>query len=228
MEKSQYNLCAEVIERLHRAGVLQDMVIIGSWCIPFYRDYFAGADYFTTLRTRDIDFLLPLPGKIHARADIPELLKDLGFIRDRLGEAGYVRLIHPDLIVEFLVPEKGRGSDKAYPLPQLGLNAQSLRFLDFLSEKTISITVESIPVKLPHPIYFALHKLIIAGRRLKKEKTEKDTREGLQILNALIAKDETETIRKVINGLPLKWKKTIIAALKKGQANRILEELKME
>jgi len=214
-----------VLERFHLAGVLQDSVIVGSWCIPFYKDYFAGEDFLPTLRTRDIDFLVPDFAKTHAKVNVPELLKDLGFILDRVGEAGYVRLIHPDLIIEFLVPEKGRGSDKAQFLPQFGLNAQPLRFLGFLSESTIGTLVGSIPVRLPHPIHFALHKLVVANRRRSKEKAEKDTREGLKVLSALIAKGEGGVIRKVMNALPLKWKKTIIAALKQEQANEILKTL---
>ena len=40
MEKNQYELCLEVLRRLNRAGVLNDIMLIGSWCLPFYREYF--------------------------------------------------------------------------------------------------------------------------------------------------------------------------------------------
>lgn len=83
-------------------------------------------------------------------------------------------LEHPNLIVEFLVPEKGRGLDKPYPLPQLGLNAQALRFINFLAQSIIHITIEDIPIMVPHPANFALHKLMILSRRKAKEKAEKD------------------------------------------------------
>ena len=41
MEKSQYELCIEVLRRLDKAGILGDIVLIGSWCIPFYKEYFS-------------------------------------------------------------------------------------------------------------------------------------------------------------------------------------------
>lgn len=79
--------------------------------------------------------------------------------------------MHPELIVEFLVPEKGWGTDKPYPISQFGMNAQALRFLDFLVENTIVSDSDGLRVRLPHPAAFGLHKLIISKRRDTKEKT---------------------------------------------------------
>lgn len=184
--------------------------------MPFYKTYFTGIDYHPSIRTRDIDLLIPQPGKIKIKTNIPALLKDLGFIQDRLGEAGYIRLLSPDLIVEFLVPEKGRGSDKPFPLPDFGLNAQPLRFLNFLSENTITTTIETIPIRIPHPIHYALHKLVVASRRPKKDKAEKDRREGFQVLMALKEKKQNSEILKVMNKVPAKWKKAIEQELHKA------------
>lgn len=60
MEK-QYDLCLEVLRRLQKVGVLREVMIIGSWCIYFYRNYFSDIDYTSSIRTRDIDFLVPIP-----------------------------------------------------------------------------------------------------------------------------------------------------------------------
>ena len=132
MEKSQYDLCVEVLRRLDKAGVLKNVVLVGSWCTIFYKDFFAGKKYMTSLTTRDMDLLIPQPRSIRAQVDVAELIKDLGFIVGFTGSKGYIRLEHPQLIIEFLVPERGKGSDKPYSLPQLGLNAQALRFVEFL------------------------------------------------------------------------------------------------
>ena len=45
MEKSQYELCVEVLRRLDNAGVLKDVVLVGSWCTLFYRDFFGTTQY---------------------------------------------------------------------------------------------------------------------------------------------------------------------------------------
>jgi len=128
VEKSQYDLCIEVLRRLDKVGVLKDIVLVGSWCTLFYKEFFGQKNYTTSLTTRDIDLLIPLPRDLKVKTDVAAILKDLGFIVGFTGSQGYIRLEHPQLIVEFLVPEKGRGSDKPYSLPQLGLNAQSLRY----------------------------------------------------------------------------------------------------
>ena len=133
MEKNQYKLCVEVLRRLENVGVLKNMILIGSWCMPFYKEYFSGVEYLPSIKTRDIDFLIPHPAAIKLKADLTETMKDLGFIRGFRGREGYMILEHPDLAIEFLVPEKGKGTDKPVRLPLLGLNAQALRFLELLA-----------------------------------------------------------------------------------------------
>lgn len=226
MEKKQYDLCIEVLQRLDEVGVLRNIIIIGSWCIPFYKEYFAKVSYSPSIKTRDIDFLVPLPPRIRTKVDIPELLKDLGFIIGFKGAEGYIRLEHPELIIEFLVPEKGRGLDKPYPLPQLGLNAQALRFLNFLTENTIHLKIKDILLTLPHPANFSLHKLIIFQRRKNSEKAIKDREIAIKILKALIDKDESDTIRSVFNSTLRKWQKKIIKGLVEVKEKEILDMLK--
>lgn len=138
MEK-RYALFLEVLVRFQAAGLLEELILIGSWCQHFYRSYFKGMKYTPSIRTRDMDFVVRVPLRIKNKVDVEELLRDKGFVVTFSSGAGYMKLMHPELIVEFLVPEKGMGSDKPYPLPQLGMNAQPLRFLDYLLQNTILI-----------------------------------------------------------------------------------------
>lgn len=223
MEKRQYELCLEVLRRLDKSGALKNMLLIGSWCLPFYKEYFAGLKYGPVIKTRDIDFLIPNASRIKTRIDMVELLKDLGFVIGYKGSKGYMRLEHPDLIIELLVPEKGRGSDRPYPLPNLGLNAQPLRFLSFLTQKTISIRVEGISITLPHPANFALHKLIISSRRRNTDKRIKDRETALQLLKTLMDKKESAIIAKAFNSIPQKWQKTIVQELEKVEESLPLD-----
>ena len=225
MEKSQYELCLEVLQRLDRSGVLENIVLVGSWCTLFYKDYFSDVDYRPVLKTRDMDLLIPRPAALRVKTDVAELLKDLGFVVGFTGTEGYIRLEHPELIVEFLVPEKGRGTDKPYALPQLGLNAQSLRFLEFLAQNTMTATAEGITVTLPHPVNFALHKLVVTGRRRIPEKQIKDKQAAVGILNALIKKGQSPLIREVFEAMPRRWKGMIKKQLTEVTDRSILEVL---
>ena len=145
MEKNQYELCTVVLQRLEKAGVLEHFILIGSWSLIFYQDYFKSANYRPLIRTRDVDFLIPSPQKIktNVNVNVPNLFQDLGFVIDLKGSDGYIQLQHPNLMIEFLVAEQGRGIDKPYPLPQFGLNAQTIRFLNLLSDKTIKVKFQN-------------------------------------------------------------------------------------
>jgi len=209
VEKNQFDLCLAVLRRLGEQRLLDHFILIGSWALIFYDKYFAGQGYAPSIRTRDIDFLLPLPLKMRESVDIPKLLEDLGFIVDHVGQKGFIRLSHPELIVEFLVPERGRGSDQPYSLPKLKINAQPLRYLDLLALNIITVKHDDILIKVPHPAAFALHKLIIFKRRAKKFKAGKDVEQALMIMDMLIKKRDQEQIIKIFRSLPNAWQKTI-------------------
>lgn len=212
MEKKQRELCFEILRRLNKAGILKDMILIGSWSAYFYNEYFSGTSYLgrVALKTRDIDFLIDDPAKIKHEVNVPELLHDLGFVIIYKGSKGYIKLEHPDLLLEFLVPEKGRGINKPFPLPKLGINAVALRFLNFLSSNTIKVKIEDFYVTLPHPANFALHKLIIFQRRLRQDKAVKDKNTAIEILKALINKGDTAVLVRVFNSMiPKRQKKGI-------------------
>jgi hypothetical protein len=225
VEKSQYELCIELLRRLDRAGILKHIVLVGSWCTLFYKEYFARTKYAASLKTRDIDLLIPRPAAIMTKVDMAELLKDLGFVVGFTGSQGYIRLEHPALIVEFLVPEKGRGINKPFPLPRLGLNAQPLRFLELLAQDTITAKVKSVSVTLPHPACFALHKLVILGKRPTPEKQLKDKEAAVKIMRALVDKGEGNFIKKVFHTLPQRWQSKVKKALVDFRDKEVLEAL---
>jgi len=227
VEKKQIELCLEVLRRFNKTGILKDFILIGSWCAYFYNEYFSSVRYLdrVALKTRDIDFLIDNPGKIKEEVNIPALLSDLGFVVILKGARGYIKLEHPDLLLEFLAPEKGKGRDSPVDLPKLGMNAVALRFLSFLSLKTIKVKVEDFHLTLPHPANFALHKLIIFQRRLKQEKAVKDRNIAIEILNSLIEKGESSVIKQVFNSIPKKWQARVIKGLSKSEDKDILTVL---
>ena len=229
MEKKQYDLCRAILGRFHKAGILDDIILVGSWCVYFYQDYFTGVPYLdqATIKTRDIDFLINQPSKIGREVNIPELLKDLGFIIDYKGRQGYIKLDHPELIVEFLVPEKGRGIDKPFPIPKLGINATALRFLGFLSANTIRVKVGDFRLTVPHPANFALHKLIIFQRRTRKEKAAKDMNIAIEVLKALVKKGEINIIKDVFSSIPGKWQAKIRTGLEKSRDKELASALRL-
>lgn len=222
--QKKYGLLLKVLRVFNAAGILDSVILIGSWCMYFYKGYFPVGKYIPSIRTKDIDFLVPLPHKSKIKVDIAELLKNEGFVVT-FNNKGYMRLEHPELMIEFLVPEKGKGTDEPYPLPHLGINAQALRFLDFLVQNTIVIESEGLKIRVPHPVAFGLHKLIISKRRKTEEKFLKEKHEALSILDVLIEQGEADKIKTMFNKMPVTWKKKIFTALKQSERKDMIEIL---
>jgi hypothetical protein len=214
VEKKKYDLCLALLRTLKQEGVLDRLVLVGSWCTLLYQEYFNQNSHVPALRTRDIEFLVPIPPKFPRKIDLPERLKGLGFVVDYKGSDGFIQLLHPELILEFLAPSRGRERQKPYPVPDLGVNAQSLRFMDVLAENPIALKLEGISVKVPHPAHFALHKLLIAGRRKNPEKAPKDRAQAVGILQSLQATGEMDVVYALFAKFPGSWRKTIAAELR--------------
>lgn len=226
MEKRTFNLCIEVLRRFEKANILKSLILIGSWSVYFYKYYFNSDEYSTLIRTKDIDFLIPIPIKFNENINILDMLEDLGFIEEHSGSKGYIKISHPDLMVEFLVPERGRGSNKPYPVPQLFLNATPLRYLDFLAENTIVIKAEGLNIRLPHPAAYALHKFIIFKRRRNSDKHDRDIEGALRVFNELVHFSKESEIRRVFRRMHKKWQKTVVDNLKSIKEVEVLEILR--
>ena len=191
------------------AGILDKVMLVGSWCVLLYQDYFKGKAILPAIRTRDLEFLIPIPPRLDRKTDLRDLLKDLGFVLDYKGDKGYIIFQHPDLILEFLVPARGRETDRPYPINELGVNAQALRFMDFLAQDPIQMLFDDITVTVPHPVSFALQKLLIAERRKQKDKAQKDRSQALALLHELRTSGELETVRTRYHTMPKSWQKTV-------------------
>ena len=121
----------------------------------------------------------------------------------------------------------GRGGKRPYPLRNLGINAVPLRFLNFVISDAFKVKIENFYIKIPHPINFSLHKLIISGRRQKEEKALKDSRMGISILKALIKNGEIVAIQKVFRSIPGKWQTRIEGSLRLADETELLDTLKI-
>ena len=182
--------------------------LIGSWCFQLYQKHL-GAQSFP-LRTQDIDFLIPNPfhGKEHA--DFINQLEGLGFNSD-FNRNGSIYLWNAELKIEFITPEKGRGSDGAINIKKLGIDAIPLRFVGLLLDKPITVIEGGIKILVPNPANFCLHKLIIASRRRKIDKSIKDLQQA--ICTSVIV--DAVRMRESFDYLPKKWRQAILRMLEK-------------
>jgi hypothetical protein len=225
VQNKQYELSLNVFRKLEAAGVLQHLVLVGSWCLIPYRDYFRDVGTVPAVRTRDMDFLVPSVTAIRKTVDVPELLKELGFISGFRGSQGVMMLEHPELMIEFLVPERGRGSKGLQDLPKLKVNAQALRFMGIALMATVRLHFGNTLVVVPHPAAFALHKLLVAPRRRNEEKKRKDLDSAALVLDLLNKKQEMPCVRDLLAKFPPAWKKRILATMRREHFAALLKLL---
>jgi hypothetical protein len=105
------------------------------------------------------------------------------------------------------------------------LNAQALRFLDFLAQHTIQAKLDDITVTLPHPASFALHKLLVVGKRRTPERQAKDKEAAMKILRALADKGEEDLLKSTFNAMPAKWRARVKKQLTDPLDGMILDVL---
>lgn len=142
-----------------------------------------------TAQTQDIDIASFEQLSIALEDEVPEPLakvfKDFAFEPspsiDR-NKTWRWKQTRNEMLVEFLTPSFSEAEDLR-PLPALGVHAQSLHYLNYLLAEPIFAGVtyrDGVLVQIPRPERFAIHKLIVADRRLEGTDSLKAIKDRLQ------------------------------------------------
>jgi hypothetical protein len=203
-------LVRNILEVFERHKLWDEGVeLIGSWCFHLYQRHLGVKSY--PLRTQDIDFLLPYPYRGRIQVDLIKELEALGFRHDFRPD-GSIYLWNAELRIEFMIPERGRGMEKAPTIKPLGVRAMPLRFVDLLLRHPISIDEGGGTVLLPDPAAFCLHKLLIAARRKRPESRLKDFEQALHVIPAI----KPATLRRIYLELPKTWQRGVLLSLERA------------
>ncbi|MBI2362573.1 MAG: hypothetical protein HYV15_04240 [Elusimicrobia bacterium] len=194
------NLFQRILKAFDSLGLWKDGVeLIGSWSFLLYQRHLGVRPM--PLRTQDVDFLLPWPYPKERLVDLSTALGELGFRTVTTG-TGPMCFVHPELKVELLVPERGKGGLDFRFVKALGVRALPLRFLDMLLKDPIRLKEGGVAVWVPKPLHYCLHKLIVAQRRKVAAKREKDILHAVCVLDILKPSD----FEKGLADLPPKWR----------------------
>lgn len=126
-----------------------------------------------------------------------------------------------ETLVEFLTPSFGL--EELRPLPALGVHAQSLRYLNYLLAEPIRAAVnyrDGVLVQIPRPERFAVHKMIVADRRLDGSNSLKAIKDRLQaaFLISILATDRPDDLRDAFEDAMSRgkrWRERITASVEK-------------
>jgi len=212
MESNLVKLLKQILVELYKNEVLEHFVLIGSWCNIFYKEIL---NYpLSPLRTRDIDFLITNQENIKKEVNITSLMEKIGFEIQHSYPDGHLRILNKDILIEFLIADKGKGLPNPYEIKKLHINSEPMRYMNILLKETMIIKKWKIRFQIPRPEMFILHKLIISIRRKNKEKGKRDYINAKKLANIMKSKGTSNKIKEEFKLLTNSEKKTIIKTIK--------------
>lgn len=208
--ESGEDLFLKILNVLNKDDLLQQIVLIGSWVLPVYRDYFNNDPEIPVLRTTDVDFLIEMPPHIRGSFDIPGMLSEIGFEPEWSLQGEFCKYVHPDLEIEFLIPEHGRSIAHSIKVIELGVMATPLRFLSLAHKYSMVVVYRGYNIRVPEPESFLFLKLLVIPRRKDTAKAMKDVSTARALSEFLITRnDRRKHMQEVFNDLPKGWQTKI-------------------
>jgi hypothetical protein len=212
--KNNDNIFENILKLLQEEGILKELIIIGGWCLIIYRYLYNNPKEISSLRTSDIDFLIPLGQKFSKEVDIGEVFSKLDFEPVFSTSKGFIKYAHPEMEIEFLVPEVGRVIDKPYKLMALKSNVQRLRYLDILTKNSLVIPYKNYKVRVPEPAAYVINKIISSIRRVDQFKRDKDRKTAKELGEFILNDDKQKALLiKIFKNLNSKIQKRMLRGL---------------
>jgi hypothetical protein len=224
-----------VIAGLASAGMFRlGAVLVGTHAFSVLGNML-GVRWQSALRTQDID--LAASRVLHvavaqAEVDLPRALDalNMGFLpvpglNPKSPETSF-KVRGQTLRVDLLTPASGARDGKPILIPRFKAAAQPLELLDYLLEAPVAaplVNGGATLVNVPDPARFALHKLIVSGRRQVFEQTKagKDRRQAAEIIAALYEDRRGDIVLavKALNKRPAAWRTRLKRELAKLPAD---------
>lgn len=227
------NATGSLVGALAKAGVFRlGGILVGTNAFRMYEGELGIRLAFDqTAMTNDIDIAsfekLSLALEETVLPSMEEVFNDFEFSPVTSLEKGKVwrwRQSKSQILVEFLTPSFSDEEDLR-DLAALGVSAQSLHFLNYLIADPIhaaGIYRDGILVQIPRPEKFAIHKLIVADRRIDGPDSIKARKDLMQaeLLVAVLAEDRpTDLLEAYEDALSRgpNWKERINRSLKRSR-----------
>lgn len=189
-----------ILDALDDAGLLMKMVVVGTTAYQCYTPLTGRILPAAQLTTQDPDFAtLSLTIEADEEGEnLETILKraDTSFTSipglNRKAPPAHFRSAS-GLMVDLLTPQLRRDDPNPMPLEKLKAGATPLQYLRWLIEEPTQAAVlfsAGIPVFVPQPARYAIHKLIVAQKRTKDRiKREKDLAQASALITVLRESD---------------------------------------
>lgn len=211
--KSYENEMYNVLNALHEADALKDIIITGSWAMYFYKLIFN--DFIPRVETTDLDLYLPNPKKASGN-DLPAKLSKYSYIRHNDYITGKTMFLSDEgFSIEFLtLPD--RTMSPTIKVKGLNVVAEALPKMAPAGWHYVQIAYNGLTINIVSPVSFVLQKLLINEERKPENKKEKDIDAVKYVLAYVKASHKySEELKQSLQDYPKKWKKAIFETAKK-------------
>jgi hypothetical protein len=204
----------EILTILFKHGVLEHLILIGSWSEYVYEASGILGAFEANLRTRDYDFFVPNAARPSPPVNLKKILSSHGWnaMDDQMtGATKFLKTTDTlDVFeVEFLVGMRGKGREFIFPVKSLAIKGQSLRELNMLDEEPLAVKYGKWLLRVPNPVQYVLHKILINPSRITEEKQLKDIQAVRNLLDNMRTSEWRSRLRKAYENLTKKQKKVI-------------------
>lgn len=197
-------LTGDIVEALERAGLFQlRAVLIGTVAFQTYAAYLGVRLPGAIMQTGDADFAQfhsianavedSTPPLLEVLRSVDPTFRPIAYLGDEFRTTQYANAA--GYKVEFLTPNRGSDELTSRPSRMPARNdtaALPTRFMDFLIFEPVRALLlhrDGIPVLVPAPERYAIHKLIVSSRRradaMGIAKRDKDVQQARQLFEAL-------------------------------------------
>jgi len=189
----------KLMQELSSSGLIAEFgILVGSLAFSAYSGVLGTLFNRVALKTNDIDIVNDTNVKVAVDkiVDIRVILKNSGI--DFHEVPGFSKNTLPTffsgkggLRLDLLTPDVGKAGNKIFKGIK-GAAAQALPYLDFLIKEPIQTVLicpkGGIPVKVPHPVRFAIHKMVTSRLRpaVETNKKEKDLLQAGLLIPVLV------------------------------------------
>lgn len=206
----------DIVEALADAGFFRLRgVLIGTVAFQCYSAILGVRLPHTAMQTADADFAQFHSISVEVEDSMPPILEVLRKVDKTFREIPHQAdsrhttafVSRTGYRVEFLTPNTGSAEHEGHParMPALGgASAEPLRFLDFLIYEPVRAVLlhkAGVPVLVPAPERFAVHKLIVASRRRTGDdgmaKSRKDRLQAVALMEAMIETRQADALAEV-------------------------------
>lgn len=214
MNKQQEDAFWDIIKAFDELGLLQHIMVIGSWAEYLYPPLFK-TDFVPNVRTRDVDFFYCNINVPREKLPLIDKLKEYGFLHDIDHDSEVSRFYKEDLLeLEFLTRALGSAGQSIYPIRALGIKSEGLRIINILADYACEIEANGYKITVPEPSVYVIQKILANPTRIPKSKREKDMFAVNEILEHIIQSDYHMTkLKEICSSLTKKQTKTIYGVI---------------